>query len=127
SIAATTWVPAQGRNRIQAMIEQRPDWCISRQRQWGVPLGLFMNKATGEILKDQSVIDRVAEAFAEEGADAWITSPPERFLGNKYIAEVWSQVSDIVEVRFDSGSTYAFALEQRPDLKWPADLYLDVS
>lgn len=127
AIDVTTWVPAGGRNRIQAMIEQRPDWCISRQRQWGVPLAIFMNKATGEVLKDQAVIDRVAEAFAKEGGDAWLTSPPERFLGNKYKAEEWSQVTDIAEVWFDSGSTHAFVLEQRPDLKWPADLYLEGS
>jgi isoleucyl-tRNA synthetase len=127
AIAATTWVPAGGRNRIEAMIEQRPDWCISRQRQWGVPLGLFVNKRTGEVLKDQAVIDRVADAFAVEGGDAWLTSPPERFLGNKYKAEEWTQVTDIVEVWFDSGSTHAFCLEQRPDLKWPADLYLEGS
>jgi isoleucyl-tRNA synthetase len=127
AIAATTWVPAGGRNRIQSMIEQRPDWCISRQRQWGVPLGLFLNKKTGEVLKDQAVIDRIADAFAAEGGDAWLTSPPERFLGNKYKAEEWTQVTDIVEVWFDSGSTHAFCLEQRADLKWPADLYLEGS
>ncbi len=127
AIADTTWVPAQGRNRIQSMIEQRPDWCISRQRQWGVPLGLFVHKQTREVLKDQAVIDRVSEAFMKEGGDAWLTSPPERFLGNKYKAEDWEQVTDIVEVWFDSGSTHAFCLEQRPDLKWPADLYLEGS
>ncbi len=127
AIAATTWVPAGGRNRIQAMIEQRPDWCISRQRQWGVPLGLFLHKETREVLKDQAVIDRVSEAFMKEGGDAWLTSPPERFLGNKYKTEEWEQVTDIVEVWFDSGSTHAFCLEQRPDLKWPADLYLEGS
>jgi isoleucyl-tRNA synthetase len=127
AIDATQWVPAQGKNRIQAMIEQRPDWCISRQRQWGVPIAIFVNKKTNEILRDQAVIDRVAQAFAEEGAEAWLTSPPERFLGNKYKADEWTQVSDIVEVWFDSGSTHAFVLEQRPDLKWPADLYLEGS
>ena len=127
AIADTTWVPAMGRNRIQSMIEQRPDWCISRQRQWGVPLGLFIHKTTREPLKDQAVIDRVSEAFMKEGGDAWLTSPPERFLGNNYKAEEWEQVTDIVEVWFDSGSTHAFCLEQRPDLKWPADLYLEGS
>ncbi|MGE3333739.1 MAG: isoleucine--tRNA ligase [Rhodospirillaceae bacterium] len=127
AIADTTWVPAQGRNRIQSMIEQRPDWCISRQRQWGVPLGLFIHKQTREVLKDPAVIDRVSEAFMKEGGDAWLASPPERFLGNKYKAEDWEQVTDIVEVWFDSGSTHAFCLEQRPDLKWPADLYLEGS
>ncbi len=127
AIAATQWVPPLGRNRIQAMIESRPDWCISRQRQWGVPLAVFTHKVTGELLRDQAVIDRIAEAVTKEGADAWLSSPPERFLGNTYKAEDWNQVTDIIEVWFDSGSTHAFVLEQRPDLKWPADLYLEGS
>ena len=127
AIEATKWVPALGKNRIGAMIESRPDWCVSRQRQWGVPITIFLNKKTGEVLRDQAVIDRIAEAVLAEGGDAWITSPPERFLGNAYKADEWTQVSDIVEVWFDSGCTHAFLLEQRPDLKWPADLYLEGS
>ena len=127
AIAATQWVPPLGRNRIQAMIETRPDWCISRQRQWGVPLAVFTHKVTGELLRDQAVVDRIADAFTQEGADAWLNSPPERFLGANYKAEDWKQGTDIVEVWFDSGSTHAFVLEQRPDLKWPADLYLEGS
>ena len=127
AIEATKWVPALGKNRIGAMIESRPDWCVSRQRQWGVPITIFLNKKTGEVLRDQAVIDRIAEAVLAEGGDAWITSPPERFLGNAYKADEWTQVSDIVEVWFDSGCTHACVLEQRPDLKWPADLYLEGS
>ncbi|MBY0511249.1 MAG: class I tRNA ligase family protein, partial [Rhodospirillaceae bacterium] len=127
AIDATTWVPALGKNRIQSMIESRPDWCVSRQRQWGVPITIFLNKKTGEVLRDQAVIDRIAEAVEAEGGDAWLTSPPERFLGNSYKADEWTQVSDIVEVWFDSGCTHAFLLEKRPDLKWPADLYLEGS
>ncbi len=127
AIEATKWVPALGKNRIGAMIESRPDWCVSRQRQWGVPITIFMNKKTGEVLRDQAVIDRIAEAVALEGGDAWLTSPPDRFLGNAYKADEWTQVSDIVEVWFDSGCTHAFVLEQRKDLKWPADLYLEGS
>ncbi|MBD25944.1 MAG: isoleucine--tRNA ligase [Candidatus Marinimicrobia bacterium] len=127
SIDATRWVPAQGRNRIKAMIESRPDWCVSRQRHWGVPLSIFVNKSTGELLRDQGVIDRIADAVAQEGSDVWLTSPPERFLGEDYNAEEWTQVTDIVEVWFDSGSTHAFVLEERDDLKWPADLYLEGS
>ena len=125
SIAATRWVPAQGRNRIQAMIESRPDWCVSRQRHWGVPLSIFVNKASGKILRDQAVINRIAEAVAQEGSDVWLTSPPDRFLGDAYNADEWTQMADIVEVWFDSGSTHAFVLEERDDLKWPADLYLE--
>ncbi len=127
AIDATQWVPAVGRNRIYAMVESRPDWCISRQRQWGVPITLFMRKTTGEVLKDPAVFERIAKAVEEEGAEAWITSPPERFLGDQYVATEWTQVNDIVEVWFDSGSTHSFVLEQRPELKWPADLYLEGS
>ncbi|MBM3515801.1 MAG: class I tRNA ligase family protein, partial [Alphaproteobacteria bacterium] len=127
AIDATQWVPAIGKNRIRAMVESRPDWCISRQRHWGVPIALFVNKKTGEALNDKGVFDRIAEAFEAEGADAWMTSPPERFLGNGYSATEWSQVTDIIEVWFDSGSTHSFVLEQRPELKWPADLYLEGS
>jgi len=127
AIEATKWVPALGKNRIGAMIESRPDWCVSRQRQWGVPITIFLHKKTGEMLRDQAVIDRIAEAVDKEGGDAWLTSPPERFLGNNYTADEWTQVQDIVEVWFDSGCTHAFVLEKRPDLKWPADLYLEGS
>ncbi|MDX2142198.1 MAG: isoleucine--tRNA ligase [Rhodospirillaceae bacterium] len=127
AIDATQWVPALGRNRIHAMVESRPDWCISRQRQWGVPITLFVNKKSGAVLKDPAVFERIAQAVEAEGGDAWLTSPPERFLGNGYKAEDFSQVTDIVEVWFDSGSTHAFVLEQRPELKWPADLYLEGS
>ena len=127
SIEDTKWVPARGEARIRSMVESRPDWCISRQRQWGVPITIFMNKKSGEVLKDQAVFDRIIAAFEDEGADAWLTSPPERFLGNEYAADEWTPVQDIIEVWFDSGSTHAFVLEERDDLKWPADLYLEGS
>ena len=127
AIDATRFVPAAGKTRLRSMIEQRPDWCVSRQRLWGVPLPLFVEKATGEPLRDQRVIDRVAAAFAQEGGDAWFSSPPERWLGNDYNAPDYEQVMDVVEVWFDSGSTHSFVLETRPELKWPADLYLEGS
>jgi isoleucyl-tRNA synthetase len=129
AIDATRFVPARGRNRLYAMIEQRPDWCVSRQRAWGVPIAVFMNKKTGEPLRDQAVIDRIAAVFEKEGADAWYSSPPARFLGNDYNADDFEPVKDIVEVWFESGSTHAFVLEPRKDkdLAWPADLYLEGS
>jgi isoleucyl-tRNA synthetase len=127
AIAETRFVPPQGQTRLRSMIESRPDWCISRQRAWGVPIPVFVNKKTGDILRDQAVFDRIAEAFEDEGGDAWFSSPPARFLGNEYDAEDYEQVSDIVDVWFDSGSTHAFVLEERDDLQWPASLYLEGS
>ena len=127
AIDATRWVPARGRNRIRAMIETRPDWCVSRQRAWGVPIAVFVHKATGEVLRDPAVVGRIVAAFAEEGADAWWTRAPQEFLGEAYRVEDYEKVDDILDVWFDSGSTHAVVLEQRPELKWPASLYLEGS
>jgi isoleucyl-tRNA synthetase len=127
AIAETRWVPPQGRNRIEAMVEGRPDWCVSRQRAWGVPIAVFTNRETGEPLRDPLVVERVAAAVEQGGADVWFRADPAEFLGNAYDAAEWEKVTDIVEVWFDSGSTHAFVLEQRPELKWPADLYLEGS
>jgi isoleucyl-tRNA synthetase len=127
AIDATTFVPSKGQNRLRSMIEARPDWCISRQRAWGVPIAVFVDKKTGEPLRDPAVVERIAEAFAVEGADAWWTRDPQDFLGNSYRAEDYEKVDDILDVWFESGSTHAFVLEQRPELKWPADLYLEGS
>jgi isoleucyl-tRNA synthetase len=127
AIDETRWIPAQGKNRIQSMIESRPDWCISRQRAWGVPIAVFVDKRTGEPLRDQAVVDRIAEAVEREGADIWFTADPQVFLGNAYKADDYEKVTDIVDVWFDSGSTHSFVLEQRPDLQWPASLYLEGS
>ncbi|MDB5402415.1 MAG: Isoleucyl-tRNA synthetase [Rhodopila sp.] len=126
AIAATQFVPDQGRNRIGSMIAARPDWCISRQRAWGVPITVFVEKQTGEPLRDPAVVGRITQAFETEGADAWYSSPPSRFLGNDYNPDDFEQVMDIVDVWFESGSTHAFVLEKR-GLPWPADLYLEGS
>jgi isoleucyl-tRNA synthetase len=126
AIDATQFMPDAGRNRIGAMVAARPDWCISRQRAWGVPIAVFVERATGAPLRDPDVMARVVEAFATEGADAWYTSPPARFLGNERNPDDYEQVFDIVDVWFESGSTHAFVLEAR-GLPWPADLYLEGS
>jgi isoleucyl-tRNA synthetase len=127
AIAETRWVPPQGRNRIEAMVESRPDWCVSRQRAWGVPIAVFTHRKTGEPLRDPAVVERVATAIERGGADVWFSANPAEFLGNAYDPADWEKVTDIVEVWFDSGSTHAFVLEQRPELRWPADLYLEGS
>jgi isoleucyl-tRNA synthetase len=127
AIAETRWVPPQGRNRIEAMVENRPDWCVSRQRAWGVPIAVFTHRETGEPLRDPVVVERIAAAVERAGADVWFTADPTEFLGNAYDPDQWEKVTDIVEVWFDSGSTHAFVLEQRPELRWPADLYLEGS
>jgi isoleucyl-tRNA synthetase len=127
AIAQTRWIPSQGRNRIEAMVENRPDWCVSRQRAWGVPIAVFTHRETGEPLRDPVVVERVAAAVEKAGADVWFTADPTEFLGNAYDTSEWEKVTDIVEVWFDSGSTHAFVLEHRPELRWPADLYLEGS
>ncbi len=127
AIEETAFFPESGRKRLYSMIETRPDWCVSRQRAWGVPIPVFVNKETGEPLRDQGVVDRIADAFEAEGADAWFSSEPSRFLGGDYDPDDYEQVTDVVDVWFDSGSTHAFVLEARKDLAWPATLYLEGS
>jgi len=127
AIGDTTFYPAKGKERLMSMIEGRPDWCVSRQRSWGVPLPIFINKKTKEPLRDQKVIDRIASIYEKEGSDCWFTDDPKKFLGEKYNKDDYVKLTDIVEVWFDSGCTHSFVLEQRKDLKWPADMYLEGS
>ena len=127
SIDKTIFYPPQGQTRLRSMIETRPDWCVSRQRVWGVPLPLFVNKKTEQPLRDIKVINRIADIYEKEGSDTWFTEDPKRFLGDDYSINDYDQIQDVVEVWFDSGSTHAFCLEKREDLKWPASMYLEGS
>ena len=127
AIKDTRWVPAKGEARINAMIENRPDWCISRQRAWGVPIALFVHKETREPLKDRAVFDRIIDHFEKEGSDAWFKRDAQDFLGSDYKADDYEQVFDIVDVWFESGCTHAFVVEDREELNQQADLYLEGS
>jgi isoleucyl-tRNA synthetase len=131
AIDDTEWYPPAGENRMRSMVETRPDWVLSRQRAWGVPLAIFVHKESGKILNDPAVNARVSDAFEREGADAWFSSPPERFLGDAYNAAEYEQVKDILDVWFDSGSTHVFTVEEPINPLWPqadhADVYLEGS
>ena len=123
----TIFYPNKGKERIRSMIETRPDWCVSRQRVWGVPLPIFVSKKTKKVLIDDDVFENIASIYEKEGSDCWFSDNPQRFLGSKYKSEEFEKLSDIVEVWFDSGSTHSFVLEKRNDLKWPASMYLEGS
>ncbi|WP_375694044.1 isoleucine--tRNA ligase [Bartonella sp. AD24XZML] len=126
AVSKTRFVPSSGQNRLASMIEDRPDWVLSRQRSWGVPICIFANE-DGVILKDEGVNERILRAFEAEGADAWFAEGArERFLGER-THEPWVQVYDILDVWFDSGASHSFVLEDRADLKWPADVYFEGS
>src|SRR5215217_3579850 len=131
SIDRTKFYPAAGQNRLRAMIADRPDWVLSRQRAWGVPITVYVHKESGEILRDEAVNHRIAQSFEEEGADAWYTAgAAERYLGSEHKAGDYEMVTDVLDVWFDSGSTHAFVLRNKqkwPYLKFPASMYLEGS
>jgi isoleucyl-tRNA synthetase len=128
AIADTRFVPEKGRNRLGSMVEGRPDWVISRQRAWGVPIALFVERKTGELLVDQEVNQRIIAAIHAGGVDAWDPENAAHFLGNRN-PDDYEMVTDILDVWFDSGCTHVFVLESGhwPEERWPADLYLEGS
>ncbi|HEY8359226.1 MAG TPA: class I tRNA ligase family protein, partial [Ramlibacter sp.] len=131
AIDATKFYPAAGQNRLRSMIADRPDWVLSRQRAWGVPITVFVEKSTGEILKDETVNHRIAQSFEEEGADAWYKpGAAARYLGETRNPDDYEMVTDVLDVWFDSGSTHSFVLRNKqkwPHLKFPASMYLEGS
>jgi isoleucyl-tRNA synthetase len=129
AIAETRWVPEKGQNRITAMVEGRPDWVLSRQRAWGVPITLFVDRKSGQYLCDAAVNARIIAGIRENGVDGWSDERAQAYLGSDYALADYERVTDILDVWFDSGCTHAFVLESGrwPDLQWPADLYLEGS
>ena len=127
-IERVRFIPEKGRNRLGSMVENRPDWVLSRQRAWGVPITLFV-RSDGSYLQDPVVNDRVVNAVREEGMDAWNEGNKATFLGPDHNPGEFEMVTDILDVWFDSGTTHAFVLENDrwPELSWPADLYLEGS
>ncbi|MHA1539949.1 MAG: isoleucine--tRNA ligase [Alphaproteobacteria bacterium] len=112
-IKKTEFLPAKGQKRIEAMVESRPDWCISRQRVWGVPIPLFLDKKTGEPLRDEKVFAKIVAAVHEAGCDVWYEKDAQHWLGDAYDAADYEQVFDIVDIWFESGTTHAFVMEPR--------------
>jgi len=127
AIERTTWVPARAENRIRAMVEGRPDWVISRQRAWGVPIALYVHRASGQYLNDPEVNARIVAAFEAGGADAWFTADHQALLGDQYNLADYEPQNDILDVWFDSGSTHAFVIEARYGEGTRADLYVEGS
>ena len=123
------FVPERGRRRLESMVEGRPDWVLSRQRAWGVPIALYVDRKSGEYLNDPAVNARIIEAFKAGGADAWFNADHQEFLGNSYALDDYEVITDILDVWFDSGCTHAFVLESGkwPEQQSPADLYLEGS
>jgi len=126
------WIPGWGRDRIYGMIENRPDWCVSRQRAWGVPIAVFSCEKCGRILINPEIMDHIFELFKAHGADVWFEKTVEELLPKGSVCKAcgnaaFTKETDILDVWFDSGVSHAAVLEHRPYLRWPADLYLEGS
>lgn len=129
AIASVTWIPAQGENRITAMVSDRSDWCISRQRSWGVPIPVFYDEETNEPLLNEETIAHVQAIIAAKGSDAWWEMSVEELLPEQYRnnGRSYRRGTDTMDVWFDSGSSWAAVVQQRPELCYPADIYLEGS
>lgn len=126
AIERVEWIPDWGKSRIHGMIENRPDWCISRQRAWGVPLALFIHKQTGELHpRTMELMEKVAEQVEKQGIEAWYTLDAQALLGSE--AEAYQKSMDVLDVWFDSGVTHECVLKARPELAFPADIVLEGS
>lgn len=129
AISEVTWIPPQGENRITAMVSERSDWCISRQRSWGVPIPVFYDVETNEPLLNEATLKHIEQIFAEKGSDAWWELPVAELLPEPYRSNgrEYRRGTDTMDVWFDSGSSWAAVAEQRPQLHYPVDLYLEGS
>ena len=135
SISDTKFYPPAGKNRLNSMIENRPDWVLSRQRSWGVPIALFVNKTDGSFIpnkdfkKSEEFLERIYEIFSNEGANAWFKEGSEKRFLDGIVDDFnnWEKVNDILDVWFESGTTHAFVLENSKEKLWPADMYLEGS
>ena len=125
-IEKVNWIPSTSRNRIRSMVLDRPDWCVSRQRSWGVPITIFIDKKTFEPLINKNLNSRIISIIKEKGADAWFSEPKKNFLGNEFDSEKYEKVTDILDVWFDSGSSHVFVLKNK-GLNQKSDLYLEGS
>ena len=130
-IGRTQWIPQWGRDRIYSMIENRPDWCVSRQRSWGVPITLFTCNACGDFINSSDLFERIAGGVEKYGADFWFDSLPEELLPEGTVCQCggkeFSREDDILDVWFDSGVSHVAVIEKNSELNWPADLYLEGS